>query len=55
VRESLSQVWEVEERKDSSLQRKSLGSFNRQNITTTNNLLQFTKYSRLQWLLMSKE
>ncbi|MGI8670149.1 MAG: hypothetical protein ACR2J3_09950 [Aridibacter sp.] len=55
VRESLSQVWDIEERKDSSLQRKSLGSFNRQNITTTNNLLQFTKYSRLQWLLRSGE
>lgn len=49
VRESLSQVWEMDERKDSKgLKRKSFGSFNRQNITTTNNLLQFTKYSRLQ-------
>ncbi|MGI8544405.1 MAG: hypothetical protein ACR2MD_13155 [Aridibacter sp.] len=56
VRESLSQVWEIEERKESKgLKRKSFGSFNRQNITTTNNLLQFTKYSRLQWLLKSGE
>ncbi len=54
VRESLSKVWEIEERKDSNgLKRKSFGSFNRQNIITTNNLLQFTKYSRLQMLVLN--
>lgn len=53
VRETLSEVWEVEQKRDSQgLQRKSFGKFNLGNTTTVNNLTQFTKYSRLQWHLL---
>lgn len=49
IREILGKVWEVEQKKDSrGLQRKSFGRFELGNVTTTGNLAQFTKYSRLQ-------
>lgn len=53
IRDRLGKVWEVEERRDSrGLQRKSFGRFDFGNVTTINNLSQFTKYSRLQWHLL---
>jgi len=53
VRESLGNVWEVEERTDSQgLKSGSFGRYNVGNITTVNNSAQFTKYSRLQWHLL---
>lgn len=53
VRAALGQVWEVEQTRDSKgFQKKGLGKFNLENVTTVNNLLQFTKYSRLQWHLL---
>lgn len=49
IREILGKVWEVAEKKDSrGLQRKAFGRFNLENVTTINNLAQFTKFSRLQ-------
>jgi hypothetical protein len=49
VRDVLGKVWEVEEKRESrGLQRKSFGRFDFGNVTTINNLSQFTKYSRLQ-------
>lgn len=53
VRDSLVNVWQNEETTDSKgLQRQNFGKFNRETVTTTSNLMQFTKYSRLQWLLL---
>jgi hypothetical protein len=53
VRHALGQVWETEETKDSKgLKASSFGHFNVENITTINNLQQFTKYSRLQLQLL---
>lgn len=53
VRENLGFVWQVEEKIDSQgLKREGFGKFNRENITTINNLAQFTKYSRLQRQLL---
>jgi hypothetical protein len=53
IRDLLGKIWEVEERRDSrGLQRKSFGRFEIGNVTTVNNLAQFTKYSRLQWHLL---
>lgn len=55
VRDVLGKIWEVEEKRDSrGLQRKSFGRLDFGNVTTINNLSQFTKYSRLQWRLLSK-
>lgn len=49
ARESLGFVWQVEEKIDShGVKREGFGKFNRENVTTVNNLAQFTKYSRLQ-------
>lgn len=49
VREFLGEIWEVEHRKDSQgLKRHSFGKFDFSNLATSNNLGQFTKYSRLQ-------
>lgn len=49
LRESLSNVWQVEETGDSlGLKRDGFGKYNLENITTIDNLSQFTKYSRLQ-------
>lgn len=53
LRDLIGKIWEVEERKDSrGVQRKSFGGFKLENVTTINNSLQFTKYSRLQWRLL---
>lgn len=52
-RSVLANVWEVEQKRDSQgLKRESFGKFNLGNVTTVNNLSQFTKYSRLQWHLL---
>lgn len=49
LREVLGNLWEVEHKIDAlGLQRKGFGNFNLANVTTANNLQQFTKYSRLQ-------
>ncbi len=49
VREYLGTVWEVERKIDSQgLKRTGIGKFNLGNITTVNNLSQFTRYSRLR-------
>ena len=49
LRESLGAVWEVEHKTDSQgIKRGGVGSFNLANVTTAGNLIQFTKYSRLQ-------
>jgi hypothetical protein len=49
IRDVLGKVWEVEEKRDSrGLQRKGFGRLDFGNVTTINNLSQFTKYSRLQ-------
>ena len=49
----LANVWEVEQKIDSQgLKREGVGKFNLGNVTTVNNLSQFTKYSRLQWHLL---
>jgi hypothetical protein len=49
VRDLLGKIWEVEQKRDSrGLQRKAFGRFDLENVTTINNLAQFTKYSRLQ-------
>jgi hypothetical protein len=54
IRSMLGEIWSVEETKNSlGLKQKSFGSFNMENITTINNLEQFTKYSRLQWQLIA--
>ncbi len=53
VRENLANVWEVEQKSDSrGVKREGIGKFNLGNITTVNNLSQFTKYSRLQWHIL---
>lgn len=52
-RSLLADVWNVEQKTDSrGLKREGFGKFNLGNITTVNNLSQFTKYSRLQWHLL---
>lgn len=49
ARESLGNVWRVEEKTDpQGLKREGFGKFNLENTTTINNSSQFTKYSRLQ-------
>jgi len=53
VRSVLGNVWEVEQRKDSQgLTRQRFGKFDLSNISSSNNLQQFTKYSRLQWHIL---
>lgn len=48
VREFLGEIWEVEHRTDSlGLKRRGFGKFDFSNLATSNNLGQFTKYSRL--------
>lgn len=52
-RNLLANVWEVEQKTESQgLKREGFGKFNLGNLTTVNNLSQFTKYSRLQWQLL---
>lgn len=54
IRDCLADIWQVEEKSDSKgMKRQSFGSFNRFTEIKTSNLLQFTKYSRLQWLLLN--
>lgn len=49
VRSLLGNVWEIEQRKDSrGLTRQRFGKFDLSNVSSSNNLQQFTKYSRLQ-------
>ncbi|HEY8562077.1 MAG TPA: hypothetical protein VIL74_17015 [Pyrinomonadaceae bacterium] len=49
VRNLLGAIWELEERKDSQgLTRHRIGKFELNNVTSSSNLRQFTKYSRLQ-------
>jgi hypothetical protein len=49
LRNVLGEVWEVEQRKDSQgLTRQRFGKFDLSNVSTSSNLQQFTKYSRLQ-------
>lgn len=53
LREILGNVWEIEQRKDSlGLKRHSFGKFDFTNVASSNNLRQFTKYSRLQWQIL---
>ncbi len=53
VRSVLGNVWEIEQRKDSQgLTRQRFGKFDLSNISSSNNLQQFTKYSRLQWHIL---
>lgn len=53
IREALGNVWQVEEKNDSQgVKREVFGSFHLENVTTINNLSQFTKYSRLQRQLL---
>lgn len=55
VRHLLSQVWEIDARTDSrGIERKSFSSYGRRIETTTSNLSQFTRYSRLQWVLRQR-
>ena len=53
IRSVLGEVWEVEQRKDSQgLSRQRFGKFDLSSISSSNNLQQFTKYSRLQWHIL---
>ena len=48
IRAALGGVWEIGERKDSrGLVKEKLGKYNLGNVTTANNMEQFTKYSRM--------
>lgn len=53
TRESLGNIWEAEEMRDSKgLKRQKFGSFNLENITVISNWTQFNKFSRLQWHIL---
>ena len=53
VRAEISKVWEVDQRSDAGgLERKAMSGYQRKNVTTINNLAQFTRYSRLQFQLL---
>lgn len=53
MRESLVNIWEVENKSDSKgVKRESMGKFSLGNLTIASNLSQFTKYSRLQWHIL---
>lgn len=53
ARHALNNVWEIESRKDSKgLQRSGFGKVEFGTVASTNNLDQFTKFSRLQWHLL---
>ena len=53
VRHALGSIWEVESRKDpKGLQRSGFGKVEFGSVSSTSNLQQFTKYSRLQWHLL---
>lgn len=52
-KDRIGHVWEVEQRKDSQgLRRSGFGKTDFGKVASTNNLGQFTKYSRLQWQLL---
>lgn len=52
IKDLLNEVWEIEQRNDSQgLRRHSFGKLEMGHIKSSNNLKQFTKYSRLQWHL----
>ncbi len=56
IRHLLSEIWLVEQTKNSlGLKSGNFGSYNFENVTTINNLEQFTKYSRLQWYLLNEK
>jgi hypothetical protein len=49
IRNLLGEIWEIEQRKDSQgLARQRFGKFDLSSVSSSNNLQQFTKYSRLQ-------
>ena len=53
VRQALEHVWEIESRKDSlGLRQIAIGKREFGSETSTSNLHQFTKFSRLQWHLL---
>ncbi|CAN5598673.1 hypothetical protein BH10ACI3_BH10ACI3_13090 [soil metagenome] len=53
IRQPLGRVWQVESRTDfQGLQRSGFGKVEFGSIASTNNLNQFTKFSRLQWHLL---
>ena len=56
VRHLLDKTWELESRTDpQGQQRSGLGRVGYGTVATTNNINQFTKYSRLQWQLYGKQ
>jgi hypothetical protein len=53
VRNLVGEIWEVEQRKDSQgLTRQRFGKFDLSSVSSSSNLQQFTKYSRLQWHIL---
>jgi hypothetical protein len=53
IRNILGEIWEIEERRDSQgLTRQRFGKFDLSSVSSSNNLQQFTKYSRLQWHIL---
>ena len=53
LRNALGDIWEVEQRKNSKgLTRQRFGKFDLSNVSSSSNLQQFTKYSRLQWHIL---
>lgn len=56
LRETINAVWKQDESKNSGgLERMGFGKFNRRRVITTDNLRQFTKYSRLQKMILFGE
>jgi hypothetical protein len=55
VRNLLGEIWEIEQRRDSQgLTRQRFGKFDLSSVSSSSNLQQFTKYSRLHWQLLSE-
>lgn len=53
IRGVLGEIWEIEEHKDSQgLTRQRFGKIDLSSVSSSSNLKQFTKYSRLQWHLL---
>jgi len=53
IRNILGGIWEVEQRRDSQgLTRQRWGKFDLSRVSSSSNLQQFTKYSRLQWHIL---
>ena len=56
MRPALGLVWEIESRKDTKgLQRAGFGKREFGNVSSTSNLIQFTKYSRLLWQIYEEK